>query len=109
MFGAWPVLPFAGLEMLALGIAWHQVIRHADDFERLAVEGPRVVLDVSEAHRTRRVEFQRCWARLVVKETVPRFRIALRSHGREVEVGRYLDESGRRALARQLRSSVSGG
>jgi uncharacterized membrane protein len=106
--GAWPVLPFAGMELAALGLAMRHISRHADDFERVAVEGERVVLDIGEARRVRRVEFHRHWARLVVKETAPVFRIVLRSHGREVEVGRYLDEGGRRALASQLQSSIAG-
>lgn len=105
--GAWLVLPFAGLEILALGLAFRWLARHADDFERVAVEGDRVVLDMEVGRRTRRVEFQRCWAQLVVKEAAPRFRIALRSNGREIECGSYLDDDGRRRLARELRSRMA--
>lgn len=106
--GAWPILPFAGIEVLVLGLAWRWSLRHAADFERVAVEGERVVLDAGGASGWRRVEFQRYWARLVVKESAPGYRIALTSHGREVEVGRYLGESRRRELARELHDRIAG-
>ena len=35
--GAWPILPFAGLEVLLVVIAFSVVARHDEDFERLEV------------------------------------------------------------------------
>lgn len=101
--GAWLILPFAGVEAAALAVALRCVMRRAGDYERVAIEGDRVVLDVLENREQRRFSFNRLWARLVVRDGAPLFQIALRSHGKEVELGRYLDEPGRRALARELR------
>ncbi len=106
--GAWLILPFAGLELAALAIALRCVMRRARDYERVAIEGDRVVLDVIEDSEQRHFSFNRLWAQLVVRERAPQYRIALRSYGREVELGRYLDESGRRALARELRRRLRG-
>ena len=36
ILGAWPILPFAGLEMLVLYLAFRYVDRHAADYERIA-------------------------------------------------------------------------
>lgn len=36
-FGAWPVMPFAGLEIALLAIAFHVLGRHDGDFERLEI------------------------------------------------------------------------
>ncbi|MBI2509640.1 MAG: DUF2244 domain-containing protein, partial [Betaproteobacteria bacterium] len=35
--GAWLILPFAGLEMLVLYLAFRYVDRHAADYERIAI------------------------------------------------------------------------
>jgi uncharacterized membrane protein len=66
MLGAWPILPFAGLEMLVLYLAFRYVDRHAADYERIAIDGDRVEIESFEAGRHRRHEFNRRWARLVV-------------------------------------------
>lgn len=104
--GAWLILPFAGLEAMALYLAFSWIVRHADDSESLVIRGDAVVLEVREEARMRRFEFNRIWARLVVDQRARSVRLALRSHGKEVEIGRYLDGSGRRMLARELKSRL---
>ena len=37
VLGAWLILPFAGLEMLVLYLAFRYVDRHAADYERIAI------------------------------------------------------------------------
>ena len=101
--GAWLILPFAGVEVAGLAIALRCVMRRAGDYEKVAIQGDEVFLDVCEDSARRCFRFNRFWARLVVRDGAPRFEVSLRSHGREVAVGRYLDEGGRRALARELR------
>jgi uncharacterized membrane protein len=105
--GAWLILPFAGLEAMALYVAFRWVARHADDTESLVIRGNDVVLAVTEAAQTRQYEFNRAWARLVVDSRARGVRLALRSHGREVEVGRYLDSGGRIRLARELKARLA--
>lgn len=108
MLGAWLILPFAGLEIAALALVMRWLKAHAGDFERVTVCGDVVALDVCEKSRVQHVEFNRVWARLVVREQSRSMRLALCSHGREVEVGRYLDDGGRKALARELKSRLAG-
>lgn len=102
--GAWLILPFAGLEMLVLYLAFRYVDRHAADYERVAIDGDRVEVERHEAGRTRRFEFNRCWARVVA--TGDGARLALRSHGRELEIGHYMNDVQRRDLARALKSRL---
>ncbi len=104
--GAWLILPFAGLEAMALYLAFSWVRRHAHDFEQLQIRGDAVVLAVREEAHMRHYEFNRVWARLVVDQRARDVRLALRSHGSEVEVGRYLDSGGRQRLARELRARL---
>ena len=104
--GAWLILPFAGLEAMALYLAFRWVMRHAHDSESLVIRGDAVVLAVQEEACTRHYEFNRVWARLVVERRARNLRLALRSHGSEVEVGRYLDGSGKQKLARELKARL---
>ncbi len=104
--GAWLILPFAGAEAMALYLAFNWVRRHAQDSESLVIRGDAVALAVQEVSHTRRYEFNRVWARLVVGQDRQGVRLVLRSHGHEVEVGRYLDSDGRRRLARELKARL---
>jgi len=106
--GAWLILPFAGLEAMALYLAFNWIIRHADDSESLVIHGDVVSLAVREQTKTRYYEFNRVWAKLVVERGARGVRLALRSHGNEIEVGRYLDGGGRKTLARALKARLDG-
>lgn len=105
MAGAWLIIPFAGVEIAALGTAACMILRRAGDFERLAFSGDRILIEVRERGLARQFEFHRSWARLVTGETGS---VALRSHGRTVEIGRYCCAEGRRALALELRGRLDG-
>ena len=69
-------------------------------------EKGRLKLPAEFLDRVERFEFNRYWAQLVVREPVARPRLALRSHGREVEFGRYLTDRQRLELARVLESRL---
>ena len=101
--GAWLIIPYAGIEIAALGIAAWSLRRRAGDFERLAVDGDRILVEITEQGMSQEFEFNRCWARLV---TGDQGAVALRSHGREVVIGRFCGEESRQALARELRSRL---
>ncbi len=107
--GAWLILPFAGLEMLALGIALYVVARRAKDWQEISIEGDRVDVIARAAGQQQRQSFQRAWVR-VIHEHAPikghPSRLCLRSHGRSVEVGRCLTEDEKCFLAEQLNRAV---
>ena len=98
--GAWLILPFAGLEMLGVYLAFRHVDRHAADFERIAIAGDRVKVESFEAGHTKSHELNRLWAQVVASPGGAR--LALRSHGREVEIGRHMNDEQRLTLAREL-------
>ena len=103
LHGAWPLLPFAAAEMVGLLLAWRHLERHAGDYERIAIEHDRLVVEVRDGRRRRRHEFNRYWAQLITADDGRECRVAIRSHGRQAEVGRHLDAPGRRMLAGELR------
>ncbi len=105
MAGAWLIIPFAGVEIAALATAVGMILRRAGDFERLAFSGDRILVEIQERGVAQQFEFHRGWAQLV---TGAQGSVALRCHGRDVEIGRYCGEACRRVLARELRSRLGG-
>jgi uncharacterized membrane protein len=104
IFGAWLIMPFAGLEMLGLYLAFRHVDRHAADYERVAIAGNRLQVEVFDGGRVKRYDCNRHWAQVVC--TGDGSRLALRSHGRELEIGRHLNQQQRLAVARQLKCEL---
>ncbi len=102
--GAWMILPFAGLEMLVLYLAFRWVDRHARDYERIEIGGERLEVEIFEAGRTQQHEFNPRWAQVVVSGDGSR--LALRSHGRELAIGRYLNDEQRLKMARELKRQL---
>jgi uncharacterized membrane protein len=104
--GAWPVLPFAGLEMVVLYAAFQYVDRHAADYECLEIRGDRLKIEARVGADVQTVEFNRHWAQVVTRHDAGRRRLALRSHGREVEFGRHLTTEDRERIARELHQQL---
>lgn len=100
VFGAWPILPFAGIEMGVLYIAFRYMDRHAADYERITIRGDSVEIEVREGTVVRNHQLNRYWAHVVCEGDGAR--LALRSHGHDVEVGRHLCDEERLEMARGL-------
>jgi uncharacterized membrane protein len=106
-FGAWPVLPFAGIEMVALAAAFYLNGRHAADYERISFAEDRLLVEACDAGRLVRHEFNPQWLRLDERRLGCEVRLLLRSGGSAVEIGRHLDTERRASLAARLRRSLS--
>jgi uncharacterized membrane protein len=104
IFGAWPILPFAGIEMGVLYLAFRYIDRHAGDYERITIQGDQVAVEIREGNGVRRHELNRCWAQVVCEGRGAR--LALRSHGREIEIGRHLCDEERVRMARALSTDL---
>ena len=107
LHGAWPILPFAGLEVAALAVAFYLNGRHAADYERIALEDGSLVVEVRDGEQVATHRFNLHWVQLDVSETPRDVRLALRSHGRELEIGRHLDGPGRERLAQEVRGRLA--
>lgn len=102
LVGAWPILPFAGLEALLLGIAFQWVARHDGDFERLEIEGGRLRWEARCANRMSALDGHTAWARLLVRDGGGRCQLSLRYAGRTVAIGGLAAEPQRRRWAEEL-------
>jgi uncharacterized membrane protein len=107
LYGAWPILPFAGLEIAALAAAFYLNGRHAADYERIALEAGLLVVEVRDGERVTTHRFNPQWVRLETSETRRDARLALRSQGKELEIGRHLDAPGRERLAQEVRGRLA--
>ncbi|MQM33196.1 MAG: hypothetical protein CRU72_01770 [Candidatus Accumulibacter phosphatis] len=106
-FGAWPVLPFTGLELCLLWWALRQIDASADDFERITLEAERLTIETRCGARWQRHAFHPYWAQLQFDRTPGRQRrLLIRSHGKEVEVGRWLTEEQKWVLGNELKKNL---
>ena len=103
--GAKLVLPFAWLELIAVGSAFLVYSRHATDGERISLSGQQLVVELENAGRLERAEFDREWVR-VEPLAGDRSLIALSARGRSVNVGRYVRPELRPELAREIRMAL---
>jgi uncharacterized membrane protein len=106
VFDAWPVLPYAALEMTVLYCAFRYMDRHAADYERITIRDRTVAIESHEGAHVTRLELNRYWAKVVCDADGSR--LALRLHGREIPVGRHLCEERRLGLARELKRELRG-
>lgn len=102
LVGAWPVLPFAGLEAALVWLAFRCLARHDDDFERVEVSDGRVRWESRCANRSSALEAHAAWARLLVEDRPGRCRLTLRYAGRTVSIGELVAEPLRRRWAEEL-------
>jgi len=104
--GFWPVLPFAGLEMTALGIALRVSMRRREQGQRILVSDDEVRIESRGIRGCRsEVVFPRHWAQVKLRKAHVRShpsRLTIESMGRSCEVGPFLTEEDRRGLATRL-------
>jgi uncharacterized membrane protein len=105
--GAWPVMPFAGLEVALVVLAFHVLGLHDADFERLEVGEHEVRIESRDARSVTTFVGQRAWARLVVRERGSRCILGLAYAGRMVPLGRLMSDEERRNLAAELRGRIA--
>ena len=106
--GAWLVLPFAGLEVLAVGFAFYYINCHSGDYESITIEGDKLAIEKHSYKKTSEIVFNRYWARVMLRDLPGGDQaLLLRSHGKEVEFGRYfMNNDQRLALAKQLQKRI---
>lgn len=100
--GAWMILPFAGIEIVALGVAFALNGRHAGDYERIQLDEDSLKVEVCESDSVRCHEFSKAWASVRVAGEGPGMRVLLGVPGRSLEVGRHLQAQARLELAGEL-------
>ena len=110
VMGAWPVVGFLGLDVLALWLAFHLSFRSARAHEDLEVTPlDLVVRKVSAAGRRREWRFNPLWVRLERREheEFGLLRLLLASRGKRLEIGNFLGPDARADVARDLSKALA--
>jgi len=109
--GLWIVLPFSGLEMLVLTICLYVVSCRTSTYEVITVNQEQVIIETGRRQVRERKVFPRYWAKVALTAPPHRWyasRLVIGSHGKKVEIGRYLIEQERIDLARALAQLLQG-
>jgi len=102
--GAWPVLVCCAVEMAAMLYVWLEIERHKHDRETVTIGDESVVIAINRRQLQWRCSLQRYWARLICSPDGER--VALRSHGNEIEIGVGLVKRDKLLLARYLAAQL---
>jgi len=103
--GATLVMPFAGIEILAVGAALLVYARHTGDRERVILTSGHLSVECTIGRRTDQVEFAPAWVR-VEPAHGERSLIELSGEGKRIAIGRFVRPELRRALADELRAAL---
>jgi len=108
LIGAWLVLPFAGIEFLAIGYAFYYIHCHSQDYESIVIEGDQISVEKKSYKAVSKMVFNRYWVKVLLRLTPNGDQmLSLRSHGKEIDFGRsYMTNDQRLELAKQLKERV---
>jgi len=107
--GMWPVLPFAGAEVVVVGIGFYLSARSGQETQVVSLDGETLTVEKGRKQRSQRWEMQRAWAQFHLLPPQIRWypsRLVLRSRGKTVELGSFLNEQERTQLAGQLQRAI---
>jgi len=103
--GATLVIPFASLELAAVGLAFLVYARHAADGERISLRGGRLVVELECAGKLERAEFSSEWVRVEPRAGDGSL-IELSGSGQSIRVGRFVRPELRPLLAKEIRLAL---
>ncbi len=107
--GMWLVLPFSGLEMLALGIGLYVTSRKVYRKEVITLDPDRIRIEKGVQRVAQSWEFKTPWVRIIDEPRDARNtarKLAIGMHGAVVEVGSFLANSEKDELAFQLKDCI---
>lgn len=108
--GFWPVLPFAGAELLLLWCCLRHNASAGDATEVIDIDANIIAIEKGRRRPQYRWQFARSWARVQLEPAPARLhpsRLLISSHGRSVRLGSFLTEDERVLLARDLRGTLA--
>ncbi|MGE0725446.1 MAG: DUF2244 domain-containing protein [Alphaproteobacteria bacterium] len=106
--GAWPVVGFLGLDVLAVWLAFRVSYGRARTVERLRLSPDALTVErIAPRRRPQAWRFEPAWLRVEIDEPArPQSRLVLASHGRMLEIGAFLAPDERAAAARRIRAAL---
>lgn len=103
--GATLVIPFAMLELLAVGFAFVVYARHAADGEHISLRDGQLVVELERAGKLERAEFSREWVRVEPRSGNGSL-VELSGRGKTIRIGRFIRPELRPLLAKEIRLAL---
>jgi uncharacterized membrane protein len=107
--GLWPVLPFAGLEVLLLALALRLSLARGRNMQVIRIGDEVVEIETRQGAKVERMMFTRHWAQVKLRRARTPWhpsQLIIQSHGRACELGSFLTEAARGALGERLRRMI---
>ena len=104
------ILPFAGLELAALGAVLYISAWRSNIKEVISISGEKIKIEIGRDMPEKVYEFDKVWAKIVLEKSWNNWypsRLLLRSHGRQIELGKFLNEQERQRLAVELKKLIN--
>jgi len=107
--GLWLVFPFAGLEIGLLVFCLYLRLRANINTEVISFDECSVVVERGCYHAEKTWKYHRIWAKIFVKKPLTQGypkQIFIRSHGKELELGAFLNKKDKEILIKDLKHIV---
>ena len=107
--GLWLIFPFAGLVVAGLFICLYLRLRANITTEVITFDEHTVVIERGCYHAEKSWKYQRIWAKIFVKKPSARGypkQIFIRSHGKELELGSFLNKKDKDILIKDLKNII---
>lgn len=105
LMGVWMIIIFTSIEILALTIALYVYTRHALDYEKITIEGKRLLFERSWGGKLQQHEFNTVWTKVVATGKADRD-IALKSANHEVVIGFFVGVNEREKFQKELQQHL---
>lgn len=107
--GLWLVLPFALLAIATVYTCFYLRVRDNFKTEIITFDDSTVIVERGSDHAENTWKYHRLWAKIFVKRPAVRGhpkQIFIRSHGKELELGSFLNKKDKEILIKDLKSVV---
>ena len=107
--GLWLIFPFAGSAIVFLFICLYLRLRANINIEVITFDETTVTIERGCYHAEQSWKYHRLWAKIFVKRPGTRGRqkqIFIRSHGKELELGSFLNKQDKDILIKDLKSVI---
>lgn len=107
--GLWLIYPFAGLEVGLLFICLYLRLKANINTEVITFDSDTVLVERGHYHAERSWKYHRMWAKIFIKKPAYRGRpkqVFIRSHGKELELGSFLNKKDKELLIKDLKNIV---
>lgn len=108
ILGAWPVLGFCGLDVLAIYAAFKINYRSGKCYELIELSSELLkITRVNPSGKSLSFDFNPYWVRVLIKEWPDgSSKLKLVLHGREFEIGHYLNTDEKKDFAKALEGAL---